>query len=82
MKFLIREYMAKNRIMSLLELEKLTGLNKSTLHRRLNHPEELRLFEIRALDSVLHFSDEDLADLVRGVFDDVIPRSAAGKRTA
>lgn len=81
MKFLIREYMAKNRIRSLLELEKLTGLNKSTLHRRLNHPEELRLFEIRELDKILHFSDEDLADLVRGALDDVFPR-AAGKRTA
>lgn len=83
MKFLLRQYMAINRISSLLELEKLTGFSKSTLHQRIRHPEELRLYEIRALDSVLHFSDEDLLKLVIGSSrDKVAPRAAVGEWSA
>ena len=83
MRFLLKEYMAINRISNFVELEKLTGFTKSTLFRRMKHPEELKLFEIRVLDEVLHFSDEDLARLVRCEFDsDVSPKAAVVKRTA
>lgn len=83
MRFLLKEYMAINRISNFVELEKLTGFTKSTLFRRMKHPEELKIYEIRVLDEVLHFSDEDLAKIVRCEFDsDVSPKAAVGKRTA
>lgn len=66
MEWLIREYMAKRHIKSDKELIQRTGYAHSTFYKRINHPEQLRISELAALDKVLQFSAEDLAKLVRG----------------
>lgn len=63
---IIKTYMSMNDIDSFTELSKLTGLCRQTLYDRINNPGSFRVFEIRMLDEVLHFSDEDLAKLIRG----------------
>ena len=67
MKWLIREYMAKHHIEGYMELSKLTGIKLTTLKDRLKYPENLKVFEILALNEVLGFSDEDLLKVLRGI---------------
>jgi hypothetical protein len=64
-KWLIKGYMAINRIRSFQELAELTGIKYTTLLTHLNNPSELRAYEIRELDAVLHFEDKDLIVLIR-----------------
>jgi len=45
----------------------MAGFKPTNWKNRLNHPEEFRLFELRALDRVLHFSTEDFIELIREV---------------
>lgn len=66
-KWIVKSYMCISRIPSVKELAKLTGINYQTLKERLVHPENLRLFELQALDNVLKFTDDDLNALVRGM---------------
>lgn len=68
MKWLIKKYMAEQHIESWDELANETGMQARTIYNRLNDPRKLRLFEIEALDSVLHFNDEDLLKLAKGNF--------------
>ena len=68
MKQLIKLYMVINCIDSIDELVKSAGLKKRTLYDRFKDPKSIRVYEIAALDDVLHFSDEDLNKLVRGKF--------------
>lgn len=66
MKWLLKKYMAAVHIDSLVDLCKQTGIAKRTLYDRINDPQSLKLYEIRALDEVLHFDDEDIVKLTRG----------------
>ena len=66
-KWIVKSYMCISRIPSVKELAKMTGINYQTLKDRLNNPQNLRLFELQALDKVLRFTDDDLNALVREV---------------
>lgn len=66
-KWIVKSYMSINRISSVKELSRRTGINYLTLQDRLKHPQNLRLFELQALDQVLKFTNEDLNALVRGM---------------
>ena len=68
MKWLIKRYMIDAHIESLAELSKRTGIAKRTLYDRIHEPTTIKLFELKALDNILHFSDEDLVKLARGLF--------------
>ena len=67
MKWLLKKYMVEQHIESLSSLSKLTGIAKRTLYDRIAQPTTLKVFEIKALDDVLHFSDEDMVKLARGL---------------
>lgn len=66
MKWLIKQYMAAQHIESLSELARMAGLTRRKLYDRINDPKTFRMYEIIALDEVLHFSNEDLLFLMRG----------------
>lgn len=66
-KWIVKSYMSENRISSVKELSRRTGINYLTLQDRLKCPQNLRLFELQALDQVLKFTNEDLNALVRGM---------------
>ena len=69
MKWLIRGYMNSQRIGSIEELATRTGINVQTLRRRIESPTQLKVFEIVALDNILHFTSEDLLKIIRGEVD-------------
>lgn len=64
-KWMIKSYMALNRIESLRELAEITGIKYTTLMTHLNTPSQLRAYELAALDGVLHFEDADLIIMIR-----------------
>lgn len=66
MKWIIKSYMCKQHIDSISDLAKRTGLTRRVLYDRINHPETMKVFELDALDEVLHFEDADLIQIVRG----------------
>ena len=66
MKWLIKSYMVKAHINSVMELSAATGITRRHLYDILKDPYRLKVFEIKALDEVLHFSEQDLLRLVRG----------------
>ena len=66
MKWLIKEYMIKARINSFSELARLTGIEYQTLQNHIKQASSFRLFEIRMLDDVLHFSYDDMLKIIRG----------------
>ena len=66
MKWLIREYMARKHIEGYLELSKLTGIKLTTLKDRIKNPQNIKGFELMALNEVLEFSDEDLLKFCKG----------------
>ena len=68
MKWLIKRYMIDAHIESLVELSKRTGIAKRTLYDRIRDQSTLKLFELNALDEILHFSEEDIIKLIRGQF--------------
>lgn len=64
-KFLIMRYMLENFIENFTQLSEKTGIKYDTLNEHIKHPEKLRKWEIKLLDEVLHFSDEDLLRIIR-----------------
>ncbi len=66
LKWLIKLYMAQNHIDSISELARMSGLSRKLLYDRINDPATFRVYEIKSLDDVLHFSDEDMLFLLRG----------------
>ena len=66
MKWLIKKYMIIAHINSLSELSRMTGIQYQTLQNHLKQVSSFRLFEIRMLDDVLHFSDDDMLKIIRG----------------
>lgn len=66
MKWLLKQYMTKQHIESLMELSKRTGIGYQTLNNHIKNVGEFRAFELRQLDEILHFSDEDMLLIIRG----------------
>ena len=66
MKWLIKQYMAAQHIESISELAKLSGLSRRLIYDRINDPKTIKIYELIALDEILHFSNEDLLFLLRG----------------
>lgn len=66
MKWLIERYRVQNHFGSIREVAEACGFDYQRLLKRLNNPETFKVFEIRALDNVLHFKESDLVDILRG----------------
>lgn len=64
-KKIIKSRMLDNDIDSFTELSKKSGICRQTLYDRMDNPGSFRLYEISTLDSLLHFTNEDLNYLVR-----------------
>lgn len=64
-KKLFQRYMLEHDIESFKELAKSVGMDYQTLRDRLIRPELFRAYEIKALNNLLHFSDEDLLNLIK-----------------
>ena len=58
--------MCQQHIGSISELAKRSGIKRQLLYDRINEPQTFKIFELMALDAVLHFSEEDLLKIVRG----------------
>jgi hypothetical protein len=65
-KKLLKIYMIDYDIDSFRDLAKETGIDYQTLLDHIARPELFRQWEIKVLDEVLKFSDEDLLKLIRG----------------
>ena len=67
MKKLFKRYMNEADIDNFSELSRQSGIDYQTLNVRIKeNPGTFRLYEIRQLDELLHFSDEDLLLITRG----------------
>lgn len=60
LKWIFKDYMNRLHIEDFKQLAKMCGVKYQTLLDHLERPELFRLFEIRAINDVLHFSSEDL----------------------
>ena len=65
MEWIIRRYMVEAKIKSIVELADMTGITRRHLYDMLKDPHRVKISEIKMLDKVLHFTDEDLLRLVR-----------------
>lgn len=65
-KKLLLLYMIEADINNFSELSRQSGIDYQTLNVRIKNPGTFRLYEIKQLDKLLHFSDEDLLILLRG----------------
>jgi len=65
-KKLLRRYMIEADIDSFTQLAKETGIDYQRLNRRMADPHSFTVFELVALDEVLHFENDDLILLIRG----------------
>lgn len=68
MKWLIEEYRVRAHIDSIEELAGRTGIDVQRLRKRIKEPQTIKLFELKALDKILHFRDEDLIKILKGEF--------------
>lgn len=68
MKWLIKRYMVNAHIESLQELSERTGIKRRHLSDLINDPRRIKVFEIMALNDVLHFDEQDLLKLIRGEY--------------
>ena len=67
MKKLFKRYMNEADIDNFSELSRRSGIDYQTLNVRIKeNPGTFRIYEIRQLDELLHFSDEDLLLITRG----------------
>ena len=67
MKKLFKRYMNEADIDNFSDLSRQSGIDYQTLNVRIKeNPGTFRLYEIRQLDELLHFSDEDLLLITRG----------------
>jgi short-subunit dehydrogenase involved in D-alanine esterification of teichoic acids len=65
-KKLFKRYMNEADIDSFSELSRQSGIDYQTLNVRIKNPGTFRVYEIRQLDELLQFSEEDLLLLMRG----------------
>lgn len=66
-RWMLSSYLVQNRIESFRDLAKMTGIKYKTLLEHIASPENFRMYEVKALDKILNFRDEDLLILVRGL---------------
>ena len=66
-KWIVKERMIKKHIGTMLELSKTTGLGYQTMRNHIDHPENMKLFEFRALDDILQFDDCEKLTLLKEV---------------
>lgn len=64
LKWLFKEYMNRLHIDNFKELSRQCGMKYQTLLDHLKRPDLFKLCEIQAINSVLHFSSEDLLKIV------------------
>ena len=65
-KKLLQLYMIETDISNFSELSRQSGIEYQTLNVRVKNPGTFRVYEIRQLNKLLHFSDEDLMILIKG----------------
>lgn len=65
-KWMLSGYMVTQHIESFKELAERSGIKYQTLNAHVKAPEQFRMYEIKALDKILTFRDEDLLTLMRG----------------
>lgn len=65
-KKLFKRYMNEADIDNFSELSRQSGIDYQTLNVRIKNPGTFRIYEIRQLDELLQFSEEDLLLLMRG----------------
>lgn len=65
-KKLFLRYMIDADINNFSELSRQSGIDYQTLNVRIKNPGTFRVYEIRQLDELLQFSEEDLLLLMRG----------------
>lgn len=65
-KKLFLRYMIDADINNFSELSRQSGIDYQTLNVRIKNPGTFRIYEIRQLDELLQFSEEDLLLLMRG----------------
>ena len=66
-KKLLHLYMIEADINNFSELSRQSGIEYQTLNVRVKNPGTFRIYELRRLDELLHFDDEDLITLIKGV---------------
>ncbi len=65
-KKLLLLYMIEADISNFSELSRQSGIDYQTLNVRIKNPGTFRVYEIRQLDELLHFTEEDLLLIIRG----------------
>ena len=65
-KKLLLRYMIEEDINNFSELSRMSGIDYQTLNVRIKNPGTFRVYEIRQLDELLHFTEEDLLLIIRG----------------
>lgn len=65
-KKLLKRYMIDADIDNFTQLSKETGIDYQRLNRRIADPHSFTVFELLALNDALHFTDEDLLQLIKG----------------
>lgn len=65
-KKLFLRYMIDADINNFSELSRQSGIDYQTLNTRIKDPGSFRVYEIKRLHELLHFSDEDLLILIWG----------------
>lgn len=63
---IVKLRMVLNHVENIKELSHLTGIKYQTLRSKIKRPEQLRLFELTAIDNVLHFENGEILQLTRG----------------
>lgn len=66
MKWLLKKYMIQLHIKSFGDVADAVGMTRRKLYDRMDDPSTLKLYEIQALNRLMHFSDEDLLSLLKG----------------
>jgi hypothetical protein len=65
-KKLFKKYMIDADLDNFTDLARETGIDYQRLNRRMADPHSFTVFELIALNDVLHFEDEDLLKIIRG----------------
>ena len=61
---IFKKSMAEHGIADFKQLSKDSGIKYQTLLDHVNEPSLFRVFEIKAINEVLHFSSEDLVSII------------------
>lgn len=65
-KKLFKKYMIDADLDNFTDLARETGIDYQRLNRRMADPHSFTVFELIALNDVLHLEDEDLLKIIRG----------------